>query len=135
MISTFTCGVYFERERFSPEGCKTSYICNLSSDPYPFGIITKGGTVVRWPILYCGDNKWRAQGFEGCGYFISSIKVKELIKKNLIYVKNDQLFDKASKEEAVIDKKHWKGECIRCGRCCMGTNALTRCKYLKEGIE
>lgn len=134
MISKFTCSVYFERERFSPDGCKSSYQANLPFDPYPLGTVT-GGTVVRWPIFKCEDNKWKAQKLEGCGYYITDKTVQSLIKKKVVYIENNQLFDSVSREAAFIPPGNWRGECKRCGRCCMGENGTHRCKYLKEGVE
>lgn len=135
MISKFTCSVYEKRERFSPDGCKSSYQANLPFDPYPLGTVTGGGIVLRWPVFKCKDNKWRAQGFEGCGYYIQDRTVQSLVKKRVIYIDNNQLYDYVSKEAAFIPKSHWRGECKRCGRCCMSENGTRRCKYLKEGVQ
>ena len=133
MESVFTCSVYFARERFSKDGCCTSHQANLNWDPYPAGTITPGGMVVRWPVYKFGK-EWKAQ--EHCGYFISSKTVLRLIKKKKIYIGDDgALYDTVSKEIAVLPKEIWEGKCLRCGRCCLGINGITKCKYLKPGIE
>lgn len=135
VTSKFTCSVYYQQERFSPNGCKSSFEANLSYDPYPFGVALPGGTVLRWPIYKCKDKKWRAQRYEGCGYYIANKTVTQLVKKNKLIIDNDKLLDPISKESAVIPKEYWKGECSRCGRCCMGEAGIQRCRYLIEGIQ
>lgn len=133
MESTFTCSVYFQRERFSKDGCCTSYQANLNYDPYPAGVITPGGMAVRWPVFKF-NNQWKTQ--EHCGYFISSRTISKLIKKSKVHVRADgALYDSVSKEIAVLPKEIWEGKCLRCGRCCHGTNGIVKCKYLKPGIE
>lgn len=135
MINKFTCSVYYKRERFSPDGCKSSYEANLNYDPYPVGVILGGNVVLRWPVLKCKDGKWRAQGFEGCGYYLSNKIVTKLLKKDILYVEDNILYDSVSRDYAVLTKEHWKGECNRCGRCCLGRDGINKCKYLVEGID
>lgn len=132
-MEAYLCSVYFKKERFSAQGCLTSYEANISTDPYPAGIVTGGGMVIRWPI-YKFKKEWRAQ--EYCGYFISSRTISKLIKKKKIYQGTDgALYDTVSKELAVLPKEIWEGKCLRCSRCCRGASGIHKCKYLKPGIE
>lgn len=128
----YSCSVYFQQERFSTNGCRSSFEANLNFDPYPFGVVLPGGTILRWPIFLCKSGRWKAQKHEGCGYYISRKTVTQLVKKNKLIIDDDKLLDPVSKESAIIPKEYWKGECIRCGRCCHGENGINRCKYLEE---
>jgi len=131
---TTTCTVYFKRERFSPEGCKASYEANLDWDPFPFGSVLRGNTVLRWPIYKCKDKNWRAQKFESCGFYVPNKVVTKLVKKNIIYVEEGCLYDSTSRKNALIPSEYWEGSCLRCGRCCKNTSGLVKCKYLQEII-
>lgn len=133
MESVFTCSVYFSRERFSKDGCCTSYEANLNYDPYPCGVVTPGGIVARW-LVFKFNKEWKTQQY--CGYFIPSKTIQKLIKKKKIYIGTDgALYDSVSKEIAVLPRELWEGKCLRCGRCCHGLHGIIKCKYLKPGIE
>lgn len=133
MESIFTCSVYFSTKRFSKNGCITSYQSNLNYDPYPAGVITGGGMVVRWPIFKF-KKEWKV--LECCGFFIPSTTISKLIKKKKIYINEDgALYDIVSKELAILPREIWEGKCSRCGRCCCGDNGITKCRYLKPGVD
>lgn len=124
-----TCTVYERRERFSEQGCTSSYATNISWDPFPCGTVLPGGLVLRWPVYRFGD-RWKTT--EHCGFSILDKKIQKLSKKKKIYLSGDgALYDTISKQIAVLPKELWSGECNRCGRCCCGIDGIHRCKYLE----